>query len=303
MLSLCMCLLFVQSADAQLLRRVFSGKSTAQVSSSCPGGVCPTAAAQFNSSPVQSTILAPFKAVDYGRGHWSYPGSLDSHLEGTHGVSTAGMSRQEKLNYHDSLHEGTAQSVVRSVPVHAPQAVTYNYPVQSTQQAFSGGSSGSRFSGGSSGSFAVGSMYKGEVITSIGTPLASASAPTTFGALGSRRDFKKALLTAAKQAQDDGDISAQDYRRLSFALKIPGVAAKMEAAMAEQAVESGVATAGAIDWDSLLAFIKEMIPIIMQLIQLFSDNLQINPDHPYVSKPIPEAVYVSAPSYEWYSAA
>ena len=38
--------------------------------------------------------------------HWTYPGDLGSHLQSTHGVSTAGLSREQMLNLHDALHEG-----------------------------------------------------------------------------------------------------------------------------------------------------------------------------------------------------
>jgi hypothetical protein len=37
---------------------------------------------------------------------WTYPGDLNSHLTQTHGVSTAGLSREQMLNLHDSIHEG-----------------------------------------------------------------------------------------------------------------------------------------------------------------------------------------------------
>ncbi len=46
-------------------------------------------------------------------GHWSYPGEIGNHLAKDHGVSTAGMTREQQLQLHDSLHEGT-QVVVRS---------------------------------------------------------------------------------------------------------------------------------------------------------------------------------------------
>ena len=269
--------LFGGVADAQIFPNAFWNQTKqVGVSGGCPGGVCPTAMAP---QAVQraTTVQQP--------GHWTYPGTIENHLESTHGVATAGMSRQEKLNLHDSLHEGTET---------APQAT---YPsVQSTTKAFSGGSSG--------GSFVVGGRdSQGHVITSIGVLQSSTSEAKTFGAIGSRRDFKRSLLEAAKQAQDDGDISAQDYRKLAFALKIPGVAAKMEAAMADHAVESGVAKAGSIDWDKLLAFIKEMIPIILQLIQLFSQNAPDFKVEPYVQLSDPEPSMVYVPSFDWYSAA
>lgn len=289
-LMLCSAFLFsCSTCQAQLFPRLFGGKSTAQVGSSCPSGVCPTAQSSY-SYPVASAVIQPLRSA---AGHWSYPGSIDSHLEGTHGVATAGLTRQQKLDLHDSLHEGTAAKA--------------RYPTVSSAVGY--GSSGSVASGGSAGSLAVGSrLADGSIVTSVGVTVAQVKASgvcdcccpdckcnqasavsseaKTFGAFGGpRRDFKKSLLEAAKQAESDGDISAQDYRKLSFALRIPGVAAKMEAAMTDHAIESGVAKAGQIDWGKLLSFIKEMIPVILQLIQLFAENLpQMNLDHPYVMR-------------------
>lgn len=40
------------------------------------------------------------------RGHWSYPGSIEWHLQHDHGVNTSGMSHTQMLFLHDSLHEG-----------------------------------------------------------------------------------------------------------------------------------------------------------------------------------------------------
>ncbi len=147
---------FCSSADAQWLR----SKRTASVSSSCPNGECP--------------VQAQVQAAPEVRGHWSYPGTIDSHLESVHGVSTAGMTRQQKLDYHDSLHEGTASSY---------QSVGYSAGYGSSGRNYgcvgygssgykaSYGSSGSRASYGSSGGsgFMVGGRDKdGLVITSIG---------------------------------------------------------------------------------------------------------------------------------------
>jgi len=248
--------MLVQSAEAQLLRRVF-GRSSTQVSSSCPGGVCPVAAAQ--SAQVQVPLFAPIKAVaNAGRGHWSYPGTIDSHLEGTHGVATQGMTREQKLDMHDALHEGG--SVVRSVPVHSPGPVIYHY--SSPVVNYGGGSTGS-FSGGSTGS---------RVVQSYGSTGSSvvASDTVTVLRLGDRAKFKRSLMAAAKQAVADEKITQDQYDALNFAIKFPGVAQKIEAALHETAIENGLASPQAIDWDQLADFIERMIPIILKLIDLFS---------------------------------
>jgi len=123
---------FCGSADAQWLR----SKRNASVSSACPNGECPVQAAQVQSAPEV-------------RGHWSYPGTIDSHLESVHGKSTAGMTRQQKLDYHDSLHEGTAGAS-------AYQSVGY-YCVGYGSSGRSYGSAGYGSSGRSYGSAGYGS--------------------------------------------------------------------------------------------------------------------------------------------------
>lgn len=38
---------------------------------------------------------------------WTWPGNLSQHLQGTHGVSTNGMTQDQMERTHDSLHEAT----------------------------------------------------------------------------------------------------------------------------------------------------------------------------------------------------
>jgi hypothetical protein len=178
--------LICQTADAQLLSRW----GRAQVSSSCPGGVCPTQT-RYVSPPVATSIQ---NTVGINRGHWSFPGDIDSHLENDHGVSTAGMSRQQKLDLHDSLHEGTAPAVRRASAV----VVRGTYPTVSSSSGYgsagsrvsygstgskvSYGSSGSRVGYGSSGSsFRVGGTDRdGAVITSIEQPKPAPKQPAAI---------------------------------------------------------------------------------------------------------------------------
>ena len=85
--------------------------------------------------------------------------------------------------------------------------------------------------------------------------------------------FRKHLLEAAEAAVADGTISRSDMIRLRFATLMPRVCDRLEQAAAEQLAHDkgcSVASMGAIDWASLLAFIKEIMPIILQLIALFS---------------------------------
>jgi hypothetical protein len=36
--------------------------------------------------------------------HWSYPGSISDHLQSDHGQSVAGLTTEQMLDLHDSLH-------------------------------------------------------------------------------------------------------------------------------------------------------------------------------------------------------
>lgn len=61
--------------------------------------------------------------------HWSFPGSIENHLQFDHGVDATGLSYREKLNLHDSLHEGYSSFATSSV-VHIP-----GRPIQRTINA------------------------------------------------------------------------------------------------------------------------------------------------------------------------
>lgn len=97
-------LLVSTEADAQIFR--FRQKTT--TFSSCPGGVCPT--------NVQSA------------GHWTFgpESTIEQHLSRTHGQSTAGLTREQMLSLHDSLHEGRRINMVPSPTKEVVQ--TYRVP-------------------------------------------------------------------------------------------------------------------------------------------------------------------------------
>lgn len=63
---------------------------------------------QVKRTPLKSAVKALASPITRTT-HWSYPGELTQHLETEHAVSTAGLSRQEMLDLHDSLHEGSPQ--------------------------------------------------------------------------------------------------------------------------------------------------------------------------------------------------
>jgi len=115
----------------------------------------------------------------------------------------------------------------------------------------------------------------GAYISSIGSSVDQAiskSATSTVETLsiGDRREFRKALLDAGRKARDSGEITSMEFFALAAASRNPRVLEKMQAAVHEAAIEEGLATTQAIDWDSLISFIEKLIPIIIKLIDLFS---------------------------------
>jgi hypothetical protein len=87
----------------------------------------------------------------------------------------------------------------------------------------------------------------------------------------SLKSFREALLKSGEQAVKSGELSRMDLMRLRLATMSPKVLATAHQFAAEQCLSDGLcASYGAIDWNQLLAFIKELIPLILELIKLFS---------------------------------
>lgn len=83
------------------------------------------------------------------------------------------------------------------------------------------------------------------------------------------RKFKNALMRAAEMAEADGTVprgTADQIRRPGF-IRLWMVRRRCEKA----AVAMGYVTAGAnveeIDWDGLLDFLRELLPLILEFIQ------------------------------------
>jgi hypothetical protein len=71
------------------------------------------------SMPVVVQGIPYAKPIVRSGSHWTYPGDITSHLEADHGQIVNGMSIEQQLSLHDSLHEsqrvmGTARTVTRS---------------------------------------------------------------------------------------------------------------------------------------------------------------------------------------------
>ncbi len=69
-------------------------------------------------------------------GHWTYPGEIGNHLASDHGVATAGMSREQQLDLHDSIHEGQSPQMpmVKRLPM-AGSCPGGNCPASRTQSS------------------------------------------------------------------------------------------------------------------------------------------------------------------------
>lgn len=80
------------------------------------------------------------------------------------------------------------------------------------------------------------------------------------------KQFRKNLLEAARQARRSGDISVFQHLAIISASRNPKTLEKLKGDVHELAIEDGMATIQAIDWDKLLAFIEKLLPIILKLI-------------------------------------
>ena len=169
--------------------------------------------------------------------------SRSAHLEQVHGISTQGMNsaqiQQAQNDYHNKYGAGHPVSGVQSTVVTTytqPLIVTSTQPVVDT------------------------STYElSAVVVSAGNAI-------------ERRKCIKAVMQAARQAKDKGTITSFQLATLSVLARTPATFEKIQLVIHETAIEEGLATATAIDWNALIAFIEKLIPLIIQLIGLFGDN-------------------------------
>ena len=78
--------------------------------------------------------------------------------------------------------------------------------------------------------------------------------------------FRKNLLEAARLARRSGEISAFDHLRIIRTSRNVKELERLKGDLHEFAIEDGMATVQAIDWDKLLSFIEKLLPIILKLI-------------------------------------
>ena len=81
--------------------------------------------------------------------------------------------------------------------------------------------------------------------------------------------FKEVFLKAVDEARNEGDIGPLQAMKARRIANNPARLAKVEAACCEEASAAGFANSGpdvgGFDWNALLAFLKELLPIILAL--------------------------------------
>ena len=86
--------------------------------------------------------------------------------------------------------------------------------------------------------------------------------------------FKATLKTAIDEAQAEGTIGALRANALRRRSERPRLLERMREAVADEAVCAGCLVPavdgvyGAIDWNAILEFIKELLPILLKLFNL-----------------------------------
>lgn len=94
--------------------------TTNSTASNCPNGQCPTTNCPDGKCPLQTVAEV---GPDTKPGHWTYPGTIDSHLKNDHGVDASALTREQKLTLHDQLHESAKSTPVATVPAPVYQSV------------------------------------------------------------------------------------------------------------------------------------------------------------------------------------
>jgi len=252
-------ILLPQFADAQLFRR--SIQRTRTVQSSCPNGICPTSNAT--------------RCVARSNAHWTYPGTIDSHLIGTHGVATVGMSREQMLSTHDAIHEGrystsTQQRV--SYPVYQPVTQPVTRSILEPSRAPSKPVSISETTFGLS-------VMPGKIPSHI---LAQVDAPEESDAPVKVADsFRGSLVKAIRDARKADKITARDAVRLRVAMLSPAFVERAhELAVAQGAFvgeesefvpmdDEGVIQTDWINWEGIAKFLEAFVPLLISLLKAF----------------------------------
>jgi hypothetical protein len=96
-----------------------------------------------------------------------------------------------------------------------------------------------------------------------------------------KSDFSKSVIKAAVECQKKGEITRLELIRLRVAMLSPSMQSKIEDLAVMELASSGIENAysldssgkidrQSIDWEQLLKFLEKLVPIILELIKLFS---------------------------------
>ena len=87
-------------------------------------------------------------------------------------------------------------------------------------------------------------------------------------------EFVDAVRSAASRARATREIGLIQFWRINAALRNSRQLAKIYAGVVDEAVSCGVVSADAdeyeFDWESILDFLERLLPLILQLISIFS---------------------------------
>lgn len=272
---------FPADSHGQLFSRLrFSSRTTPTSNSdqNCPNGKCPS---------------------NQGAQWYNRDGLTPrAHVEHVHGLNTSGMSHidilQSQNDYHNSYGSGhpVNQSTVRT-PVVAPQRISILSKIRTNATSCAGARvacSGSNIScaGVRTSCAGVKTSCAGSQVIVTSTPVVPScslqesvlSIPqteyvteATNAIQGRNLTFRKALMKAAGNAHRNGEVTILQYFAVARSSLNPTKLAEMQQSIHEAAVQEGLATVTAIDWDSLIAFIEKLLPIILKLIDLFGYNM------------------------------
>jgi hypothetical protein len=239
--SLIACLLFSDFADAQLFRRNIERTRVSTVQS-CPGGICP-----------QANITRSVQ-ISRSNSHWTYPGTISSHLQSGHGVSPVGMTREQMLDLHDSLHAPTAAPALpRLQPTPAPRPVS------------------------SGVTFGLDDIYSTKTVEIPKYVLAQVEEPVQVA----EDPFRKSLVKAIADARKKGTINLRDAVKLRVAMMSPAFVERAQELAVTQVAFSGIESADVpidadgmvqvegINWEGLALFLEKLIPLILSLLKAF----------------------------------
>jgi hypothetical protein len=89
------------------------------------------------------------------------------------------------------------------------------------------------------------------------------------------RGFKRALLQAASQERAAGNLTGWELMRVRVAVAMrPARVLEAQSMVVEQACAAGLmqdaADLDGFDWEALLEFIRQLLPLILEIIAIFS---------------------------------